>query len=162
MNYSNNANHSQMGWNQSLGTRKIHQTKKSRGTSKSQKRKLVGEERKREEVVKRKTMKKSSAEMKQEQFTLPLSMIILADLGNSSEKLPNLLTGFYDWTKQAKIGRKTHFLRLNLTSKCPEDEKESTEKGEFKPKKISIPISLDKIEKISVISGMKPFEQMML
>lgn len=159
MSYSDNAN---MGWKFTASKKIREQTKISRGTSKSLKRKLVGEERKRAEVVKQKTMKKSSAKMKKEQFTLPLSKIILADLGNSTEKLPNLLTGFYDWTKQAKIGRKTHFLRLFLTSKSPQDEKEYEEKGELKGKQISIPISLDEIEKISVVSGMKPFEQMMM
>jgi len=82
---------------------------------------------------------------------LPLSTILLARHGDKDGKAPELVFGgFYECNREAKIGRESHFLRINATRR--KDKISET---------VSIPVPLESIGAVSVISGMNKVEKLL-
>jgi len=90
--------------------------------------------------------------MKSSYSHIPLSTIIFAQPGDSSGKVPELLfSRFYNCSREAKISTSSAFLQLNVTSLGRNKQKD----------RVSIPVPIESIEAISVLSGMNPFEEML-
>jgi len=91
---------------------------------------------------------------------LPLTTIILAKPGNYQGDIPTLIfSRFYDCTREASIGRKNHYLRINISRKGGEQEHQDEQF--LTDDRISIPVPLSHIEGISMISGMSPCEELL-
>jgi len=91
---------------------------------------------------------------------LPLTTIILAKPGNYEGDFPTLIfSRFYDCTREANIGRKNHYLRINISRKGGEQEHQDEQF--LTDDRISIPVPLSHIEGISMISGMSPCEELL-
>jgi len=123
---------------------------KKRGNWKSQKpnssASRVGSKRRRTEsgVVKSKKRQKII------HTTIPLSTIFLATHGDKDGKAPELIYGgFYECTREVKLGSKCHFLRINVSQQ--KDQKIDT---------VSIPVPFDSISAVSALSGMNIFEEL--
>jgi len=85
---------------------------------------------------------------------LPLSAIILAKPGDKTGRIPELVfSGFYDCHREAKFGRNKHQLQLHISRK--------SKVGRRQEDRVSIPVPLDNIEGLAVLSGTNPFEEMM-
>jgi len=136
-----------------VGTkRQLDKTEKSQGLSSQSKKRQKSNEQKLNE---KKAMDANNAQ-------LPLTTVILAKPGDTSGNLPELVfNGFYDCTQEAKLGRKAHFLRLNVTRKPAKSKKQQQEEGYKANDRVSIPVPLASIEAVAVISGMNPFENLM-
>jgi len=101
----------------------------------------------------------SKKRLKVSQTQLPLTTIILATLGNNEGKMPELVfSRFYDCTREAKIGRQTYSLRININRKDGEREHQDED---FKSERVSIPVPLTHIEGVSVLSGMNAGEELL-
>jgi len=133
--------------------RQLDKTDKSQGPSSQSKKRQKSNEQKLNE---KKPMDANNAQ-------LPLTTVILAKPGDNSGSLPDLVfNGFYDCTQEAKLGKKKHFLRLNVTRKLAKSKKPPQEEEGYKPNdRVSIPVPLASIEAVAVISGMNPFENLM-
>jgi len=82
---------------------------------------------------------------------VPLETILLGTHGDKDGKAPELVYGgFYECNREAKFGRDTHFLRINITRR--KDQTADT---------VSIPVPLDSIGAVSVVSGMNNFEELL-
>jgi len=82
---------------------------------------------------------------------VPLSTILLATHGDKDGKAPELVFGgFYECTREAKFGKDIHFLRINVTKR--KDNTSDT---------VSIPVPLESIGAVSVLSGMNKFEELL-
>jgi len=91
---------------------------------------------------------------------LPLTNVILATLGNKEGELPELVfSGFYNCKREAKIGKDSYFLRINIKRK---DSNQEHQDIKFNPEdRISIPVPLENIGGISVLWGMNPCEELL-
>lgn len=85
---------------------------------------------------------------------LPLSTIILAKPGDKTGSVPELVfSGFYDCHREAKFGRNKHHLQLHISRK--------NKVGRRQDDRVSIPVPLENIEGLAVLTGTNPFEEMM-
>merc|ERR1711920_250094 len=91
---------------------------------------------------------------------LPLTNVILATPGKNDGELPELVfSRFYNCKREAKIGKDSYFLRINIKRK---DYNQEHQDIELNPEdRISIPVPLENIQGISVISGMNPCEEVL-
>lgn len=88
---------------------------------------------------------------KSSHVVVPLATILLGTHGDKDGKAPELVYGgFYECNREAKFGRDTHFLRINVTRR--KDQTSDT---------VSIPVPLDSIGAVSVVSGMDKFEELL-
>jgi len=82
---------------------------------------------------------------------VPLSTVLLARPGAKDGEVPEFIFGgFYDCEREVELGRITHSLRINVNRKM--SKKRDT---------VSIPISLDSIAGVTVLSGMNEFEELL-
>jgi len=94
----------------------------------------------------------SNKRLKSSYYHIPLSTIIFAQPGNTEGKTPELVCSrFYNCNREAKLSTNSHYLQLNITRRA------KRQGGD----RVSIPVPLDSIEAISVLSGMNPFEEML-
>merc|ERR1711920_35310 len=91
---------------------------------------------------------------------LPLTNVILATPGKNDGELPELVfSRFYNCKREAKIGKDSYFLRINIKRK---DYNQEHQDVKLNPEdRISIPVPLENIQGISVISGMNPCEEVL-
>jgi len=106
----------------------------------------------------KRTMNNDSYQSSKRQRTsyshIPLSTIILAKPGDKTGSIPELVfSGFYDCHREAKFGRQRHHLQLHISRK--------SKIGRRQDDRVSIPVPLDNIEGIAVLTGTNPFEEMM-
>jgi len=93
----------------------------------------------------------SNKRLKSSYYHIPLSTIIFATPGDAEGKAPQLVCGrFYSCNREAKLSTNSHYLQLNITRRAKRQ-------GD----RVSIPVPLDSIETVSVLSGMNPFEEML-
>jgi len=93
----------------------------------------------------------SNKRLKSSYYHIPLSTIIFAKPGDAEGKAPELVCGrFYSCNREAKLSTNSHYLQLNITRRAKRQ-------GD----RVSIPVPLDSIETVSVLSGMNPFEAML-
>jgi len=93
--------------------------------------------------------------------SFPLSTLMLVNPGDKKGSAPELLcSGFYDCVREAKIGRQSHFLRINISRKVYKGLKQ---KGvdHNKSDAVSIPVPLENIEAVTVLPGMKDFKNLL-
>jgi len=91
---------------------------------------------------------------------IDLTTIILARQGNNEGEMPELVSSrFYDCTQEAKIGKNSYFLRINISRKG--GKKKYQDEDPNPDDRISIPVPLDSVEGISVLSGMNPCEDLL-
>jgi len=94
----------------------------------------------------------SKKRQKKVEVDIPLSTILLATYGEKDSKLPGLIFGgFYECTRQAKLGTNNNVLRINVTRR--KDQNSET---------VSIPVPVDAIREVSVVSGMNRFEELLM
>jgi len=85
---------------------------------------------------------------------LPLSTIILAKPGDKTGSVPELVfSGFYDCHREAKFSTNKHHLQLHISRK--------SKMGRRQEDRVSIPVPLQNIEGLAVLTGTNPFEEMM-
>lgn len=86
---------------------------------------------------------------------LPLSTIILAKPGDKTGSIPELVfSGFYDCHREAKFStNKQHLLQLHISRR--------SKIGRRQEDRVSIPIPIQNIEGLAVLTGTNPFEEMM-
>jgi len=91
---------------------------------------------------------------------ISLTTIILAKPGNNEGEMPEIVSSrFYDCVREAKIGKSSYFLRINIGRKGGKKEFQDEEPNP--EDRISIPVPLDSVEGISVLSGMNPCEELL-
>jgi len=86
---------------------------------------------------------------------LPLSTIILAKPGDKTGSIPELVfSGFYDCQREAKFStNKNNLLQLHISRK--------SKMGRGQEDRVSIPIPIQNVEGLAVLTGTNPFEEMM-
>jgi len=97
---------------------------------------------------------RSSKRQRTSYYHLPLTTIILAQPGDKTGEVPKLVySRFYDCTRDAKICKDKYSLQLNISRKAKTNRKTCEDR-------VSIPVPLDNIEAVGILSGMNPFEEM--
>lgn len=91
---------------------------------------------------------------------IPLTKVMLVNPGDNEGALPELVFGgFYDCTREAKIGKPRHLLQIEATNKS--DKKKRGSDSSDSEWKVSIPVLTTSVESVSIISGTNPFEKLL-
>jgi len=94
--------------------------------------------------------------------SFPLSTLMLVNPGDKKGSAPELLcSGFYDCVREAKIGRSSHFFRINISRKVYKGLKQKGVDSNNKQDAVSIPVPLENIEGVSVLPGMEDFKALL-
>merc|ERR1719397_1434936 len=104
----------------------------------------------------------SKKRLKSNYSSFPLSTLMLANPGDKTGSLPELLlSGFYDCSREAKIGRQSHFFRININRKVYKGLKQKGVDPNKSSDAVSIPVPLENIEAVTVLPGMKDFKALL-
>jgi len=106
------------------------------------------------------TTTRAKKRVKSDYAQLPLTNIILATPGNKEGDMPELVfSRFYDCRREAVLGRESYDIRINIKREGGESEHRDEQP---KPdERITIPVPLENIEGISILSGMNPCEDLL-
>jgi len=100
--------------------------------------------------------------LKSNYSSFPLSTLMLANPGDKTGSLPELLlSGFYDCSREAKIGRQSHFFRINISRKVYKGLKQKGVDPNKSSDAVSIPVPLENIESVTVLPGMEDFKALL-
>lgn len=89
---------------------------------------------------------------------LPIATVIFAKYGDKSGSVPELMCSrFYDCTREINIGKVHHHLRIKVNRRVGKKLK-LMGKGES----CTIPVLLENIEGVSVLSGMTSFKKLLV
>lgn len=90
---------------------------------------------------------------------IPLTKVMLVNPGDNEGALPELVFGgFYDCSREAKMGKPRHLLQIEATNKSEKKKRGSDGSPEWK---VSIPVPITNVEAVSIISGTNPFEKLL-